>query len=286
MKGWIIVATLFLASPALAVDRAACVDASSKTQDLRAASKLVEAREQALICASSDCPAVVSRDCSQWLTEIEQVLPSVSIAPHDANGADLVAVKVFVDDQLWFSTIDGRARFLNPGAHKFRFEADGLPSTVQNVVIREGEKGRAIVVTLGEQAKSNAAQPNKVVIETAPPQPSSHATWMKPFGIAALTLGAVTLAVGGVLAGVAASEWGQATGTCPITQPCTDTNARSQQGTAGTLADWSTALFVGGGVIAATGLVFIIVAPKSSESAHVAVVPTANGLTFSLSGKF
>ena len=124
------VASVLVARGALADEKAACLDASSKGQTLRDQHKLVEARQQLRVCAAGGCPSVVQTDCAAWLADVEKAIPTVVLAAKNGAGADLFDVKVSVDGQPLASRLDGQALPLDPGPHAFRFEgADGRTST-------------------------------------------------------------------------------------------------------------------------------------------------------------
>src|ERR1700752_3565225 len=85
------------AAPAVAQDKAACLDAASKAQKLRSAHSLVEARAQLRICSAASCPTAVQADCAGWLIDVEGGLPTVVVSDKNRSGADVVDVKVSVD---------------------------------------------------------------------------------------------------------------------------------------------------------------------------------------------
>lgn len=168
---------------ARADDVDACASASEKGQELRDQAKLTAARELFVTCAAERCPAVVRKDCTTWLAEVDEALPSVAIHARDAAGKDLTDVRVTVDGATFAERLDGRAQALDPGAHTFVFEAAGLPKVTQKLLLREREKGRLVDVVLGR---------------TEPPAPEK-----RPFSIpsAAWILGGASLVGFGVLAG-------------------------------------------------------------------------------------
>jgi hypothetical protein len=153
---------------ASADDKAVCLDASTQGQTLRNAHRLVEARDQLRICARRECPGPVQRDCGEWLEGVERSLPTVVLSAKDASGGDLIDVTVTVDGGPLVKKLDGEALPMNPGPHAFRFElADGRSAT-QQVLVKEGEKARAIAVVLG--APATQAPP------TPPPAPADGST--------------------------------------------------------------------------------------------------------------
>jgi hypothetical protein len=137
---------LLVPSSAFADDKQECVAAYEKSQQLRDQSHLRQAREQLAICSRPACPALVRQDCTQWMGEVLSSLPSVVIGARDANGQDIVAVKVFIDEVLVAEQLDGKPVPLDPGVHRFRFEQpNGLAHETQ-VLLREGEKNRVLTV--------------------------------------------------------------------------------------------------------------------------------------------
>ena len=77
--------------------------------------------------------------------EVEAAIPSVVVRAKDAHGEDAVDVKVFCDGALLATQLDGRARQVNPGAHTFRFEIEGVAPFDRKVVVGEGEKNRLVI---------------------------------------------------------------------------------------------------------------------------------------------
>jgi hypothetical protein len=122
----------------------ACVRAAEDSQSLRSAHRLRASFKHLLVCSQSNCPAVVRKDCSYWLTEVEKLLPSVSVQAVDRDGHDLTDVSVTMDGELLASRLDGLAVPVDPGVRTFRFEHVGSTPIEQKIVIREGQKGRLI----------------------------------------------------------------------------------------------------------------------------------------------
>jgi hypothetical protein len=142
-----------LASGANAQDKQACTDAYQQGQSFRDQHKLVKAREQLRICAAAACPALIAKDCTDWLKDIEPRVPSVVLTAKNAAGADVTDVKVSVDGAPFVSKLDGIAVDVDPGAHTFVFEGEG-GRTEQKVVVAEGTKAQRVPVTLGASGAS------------------------------------------------------------------------------------------------------------------------------------
>lgn len=145
-----------------------CVQAYSRGQDAKDASKLTLARKLFLSCAQPSCPDLVQSDCARFVDDLGRLQPTVSFAARDAGGADLPDTTVYVDDVLVLTRLDdGAPHDIDPGKHVIRFSNAGHDKTL-TVVIETGEKGRAIVAHFPGGA---AAAPAPL----AAPAPALHA---------------------------------------------------------------------------------------------------------------
>jgi hypothetical protein len=139
-----------IASPQTAApadDKEVCFKAVDEGQHQRTARKIVAARDQFIQCARSVCPALVRKDCAQWLSEVQVTLPSVVFGARDAHGNDVLNVRVSVDGNLVADKLDGTSVAVDPGPHVFHFEWEGHGAVDQQTVIREGEKSRLLTVS-------------------------------------------------------------------------------------------------------------------------------------------
>jgi hypothetical protein len=137
-----------------------CVDANTKAQSLRRDNKLQDSRAQLLVCAADACPAVVRDDCVQRLDELGRVMPTLVLVAKDGKGSDLSAVTVKLDGAPWLARLDGAAVPIDPGEHELTLDAAGQPSVTQRLIIREGEKARREIISIGAApVKSDAVAP-------------------------------------------------------------------------------------------------------------------------------
>jgi hypothetical protein len=178
-----------------------CITAAEKAQRLRRDTRLKSAREQLLVCSQTVCPAFVRNDCIQWLSDVENAMPSVTIHAVDPAGADVLHVRVLVDGQAT-ATQDGAEIRVDPGPHVFRFEHDGDDPVEQSLLIREGERRRVVPVTLGRAAASKT--PTRAGAETELPPPSAPSASSTSTSRA---LPLVLMAAGGIGLGAAAYLW-------------------------------------------------------------------------------
>ncbi|WP_438011704.1 hypothetical protein WME89_25535 [Sorangium sp. So ce321] len=160
----------------------ACAAAYERAQGLRRDGKLIAAREALIACSQPTCPAAAVADCGPWLAEVEKSLPSVVIAARDAGGRERLDVRVLVDGRLLAATLDGKALPVDPGPHTFRYEPAGGPAVEERVLIREGEKNRAITVILGSPPAGAPPSPRPIVAPAAPGVPPSAARTAPPPG--------------------------------------------------------------------------------------------------------
>ncbi|MFT3770675.1 MAG: hypothetical protein QM820_35060 [Minicystis sp.] len=192
------------AGPALAAPptKEECVDAHGKGQDAREAGQLVRAGKLFLTCAQSACPDLVRGDCARFADEMERMQPTLTFAARDASGRDLTDTAVYVDGTQVTSQLgDGKAYDVDPGRHEVRFVRNGEEAVV-NLVVSQGEKGRAVVGSFASGAAAASRSAPAIAPATATP-PADAAEPKRPGGPLALTgLGAAAVVAGGVLLGV------------------------------------------------------------------------------------
>jgi hypothetical protein len=264
--GCFVAATSLLAPSARADEKAICLDAATKGQRHRDLHRLVEAREQFRICASAGCPAVVQSDCGGWLQDVERELPTVVLSAKNADGADLVEVKVTMDGQPFASKLDGQAAAVNPGAHTFRFEGPAGASFERRVVVREGERSQPVAVVLAAGPATTVAAP-ALTAPSAEPRPSSS-PW-RSVGWVVGGVGAAGMATGLV---VGAFALGDRSAHCDAGNAC-DPGTASAIKSAALAADVA---LIAGGVLAASGLALVLLSPKGhpEPGPRAVLVPT------------
>jgi hypothetical protein len=186
------------ASPSERADeKQLCASAAEEAEQLRSDARLRAARERLLRCSRPECPAAVRSDCAQWMTEIEAAMPTVVLGVRDASGQDVLGARVSVDGVAVTHGLDGKALEVDPGVHKFRFESGGA-AVEQAVLIREGEKSRAITAMLDvgpvAPAERSSARPaagsSPASSTTSSPHPSAWTWALGGIGLVALGLGA------------------------------------------------------------------------------------------------
>lgn len=129
--------------PAIAAKKAECVAALDKAQASKASRKLVDARTNYVTCSHEACPDMIREDCSKGLREVDESIPSITLAA-TIDGKDAPDAKVSVDGEAIDGGLDGRSIPLDPGSHVVRFERPGSPPQEQKIVAREGQKNQLI----------------------------------------------------------------------------------------------------------------------------------------------
>jgi hypothetical protein len=276
------------------ISKMACVEANTKGQDLRREGMLSAAREQLRTCADPSCPRLVRNDCTKRLDQLDQVQPTVVLAVKDGTGRDLRNVKVSIDGKPLAERLTGVALPVDPGAHSFTFEVQGLAPVTRELVLREGEKGRTEVVVFGgangagEQAPTPPAPPPEAV-SPASSTPASGGNaggagevhgggTQRTLGFVVGGVGAALLAAGAVFGGLtilAHSDYEKNCGS-NIGAPEGQCNPQgvSGQSDAAMKGTLSTAFFAAGGAAVVVGAVLFLTAPTTSASVKVGVGPS------------
>lgn len=191
------VAALLLAGKASAAD--ACLDAPVQGQKLQRAGRLLAAREKFAACAQKACPAEIVRDCTGWMQDATRAMPSIVAAARDASGADVLDTTLSIDGSA-AAPLGARAIELDPGLHHLLFHRPGAADVVRDVVLREGEKDRQILVTFEEAASAPIPRPSAPPVQAPSPSPSRPvpaSVWIAGgVGLAAMTTFGIVGALG------------------------------------------------------------------------------------------
>jgi hypothetical protein len=260
------------AASAAAPSAAECIAANERAIELRNQHRLIAARGELLTCASPDCPDEVRDECVRGVDEVNLSLPTIVFDAKDAEGTDVVAVRVLMDGEPFVDRLQGVAVELDPGTHTFLFESPHHARVEKRLMILEGVKAQRETITLGRFEGDEPHRPSGV----------------RPvIGWTAIGVGAVGLGVGIAFSVVRSSKLDQAAGVCPggvcpggfSDHDLKDAQARSDQlirdaNTAGTVAITG---FVAGGLFAAGGLALLLTAPKSNAPSSALVVAPSVG---------
>ncbi|MEJ7735009.1 MAG: hypothetical protein WKG00_38195, partial [Polyangiaceae bacterium] len=230
-----------------------CVTLYESAQKARLDGKLLIAREQLRGCVAEACPAIVRRDCSEWLHEVEQALPTVIVGARDAAGVDRGDVSVYVDGRLLADRLTGQTLPIDPGEHTLRFEHAGSPPVVQRIIVNAGEKNRLLRVSFTAAGAGKAAG---AASSASPP-------WL---AIALAGAGTVAVGIGAAVDASASSDLGALHDGCaPGCQQADVDDIKARM----TVGD---ALLVGG--IAAVGVAAVLWLTRGAD-ADAAPAPAA-----------
>lgn len=138
---------------AQAADEQVCSAAHVQAQVLKrdAPEKLIERRAQLRICAGSTCARSIIEACTKWMSEVDDLIPTMVVAVTDEHGLDVKSVNLVVDGTARASGVyraDGSRVELDPGEHKLFVAAIGYRTEYATVTVRPGERTRlALVLT-------------------------------------------------------------------------------------------------------------------------------------------
>lgn len=252
-----------LGSPARADETSACIDASARGQEQRDKGKLLDARESFLACSRPACHRIIRTDCATWLADVEARTPSVVLSAQDPEGRDVADVRVALDGRQLTERLGAQAIPIDPGEHVFRFERAGSPAVTQTVILREGERRRAISVRFAREPKP------------APPA---------EIPVAPIVLGAVGIAGGGAFIGLALSAKGD------VERMRVECAPGCKQGEVDAarakLIAANVSLGVGIAALAAAGIVLIARPRAQAKPLAITVHPALGGAAVTLGGAF
>jgi hypothetical protein len=160
-RAFVLVATVtltVLTARAAHADPKACSDASDRGQSLRNEGKLGAAKAAFTECAADACPAAIRKDCSSWSSELDAAIPTVVFGAK-LGGKDVTGVRVTMDGARLVDVLDGRPVAVDPGLHVFRFDIEGQTPIEKSVLVKQGEKNRALEATFGTVGVVGAAPP-------------------------------------------------------------------------------------------------------------------------------
>jgi hypothetical protein len=188
-------------------DKRACVLAHEEAQRLRLSGRLVQARAQLVHCTRPGCPDLVVSDCLTWLAEVDRDIPTV-IVTTNAQGHDRSQVRVFLDGVLIQGQHEASPIEVDPGDHTFRVEAPGYRPVEEHAAITLGEKNRILRLNLDQRLgpEPPTTLPAAVLTHggTRPSPSTPRAPRTKSLVLGGS--GALALAAGGALHGIAALE--------------------------------------------------------------------------------
>lgn len=251
--------------------RAACFEAHRNAQELKQKSRFLETREQLLICSRAECPGAIIEDCGSWLSEMEQVTPSMVFEVY-VDGKDAPQAKIFVDDVAVQDTASGVK--VNPGSHSVRATLPTFKPITQVVTLPAGQRMRLIRFDF-ESAPVVSAPTDISELEFSRPPPIA----MYPL----LGVGVVGLGTFGVLAGLGKAEQNKLEDRCA--PDCTDDDL-SKMKTMYMIGDISAG--VGAAALVTAGIVYLArpTKPRKTPQVSLSVDPGRGAFRVSAAGQF
>jgi hypothetical protein len=187
---------LLVGAPAIAsAGPKECIAFADDGQKLRDDGKLHAARDKFIACAAKTCPAVVSKQCNQWLGEVEKEIPSLTFKATDEDGKDITDAKIFVDGKELASSVQSRALPIDPGEHTVRIERSDGKSLEEKVVVRPGEKDRLVALAFQPPPKPATPATNNQPPPAAPEERPFHIPTLALVGAGVGVAGAITTIV-------------------------------------------------------------------------------------------
>lgn len=252
-----------------------CLDAFSAAQRHRREGKLIEARSELISCSQASCPEEIVAKCTPWLREVKSAVPSIIPVARDADGRDLVEVRVSIDGTLVTETLDGMPVELDPGPHVVVFETPDHPSLTLNVVVVQAQKNRMVVARLSPPAPPSPAPPAIPTPSFPEPEAPVAGGGVSPWAWIGFGIGAAGIITGTVTGALALAEADELEEICNGTV-CTTT--RGEQYDDGVrLAHASTGMFVVGGAGVVLGVAALIWLGDEPKSAALHIGPSYVG---------
>ncbi|MDC3962057.1 tetratricopeptide repeat protein [Polyangium jinanense] len=154
---------------------------------------------------------------------------------------------------------------MDPGEYAFRVEVPGRPPQDRNVRLEKGDRKILELTPGATQEAKDERQPLPEQPLPPPPQPIAPSKpEMHPWaigGIAAMGLGGAALIAGSVLGGLAMAEKREVDAVCDANFACGVEGMKTVE-RFWALGNASTATFIVGGVVLATGVTLFVLSPK------------------------
>jgi hypothetical protein len=196
------------------VTRSSCVEPYESAQQHRNAGDLLRSRDELRRCSATTCPVLIQSDCTTWLVQVAEAIPSVIFAAK-LDDESVFDVSVAIDGTAATSQLDGKPVEVNPGLHTFAFTRQGFPAIEKKLIVAAHEMGQ--IVSVGWKAPVITAP--AVPLQAAPlalePEARSGASAGRVLGWSALGLAVAGVAVGSVTGVMMYGARSSAEAACP-----------------------------------------------------------------------
>lgn len=247
---------------AYAESKQACGDAYYAVQLLRDEGKLDDALIAVGVCVNESCAPFVRDDCSRWKVEIEAELAAraatVAIEALDQDGEPIHAASATLEGAPWLGQLDGKAVPLSAGPHVIEVRVEGETPQRRSILVRPREKNQRFTFEFDTRsALSSGDGPFPWILGGV--------------GVAALIAGAVT---GGLVIDAYLTTQDECD---DVTRTCSREGLDAQE-QGRSLGPATTALLVGGAVLAGTGLIWRLAdsGEPSPSSATLLLTPVVS----------
>jgi hypothetical protein len=270
-----------------------CVKAYEVGQQSRNGGDLLKARDDFRRCASPSCPSLIQNDCTTWLAEVSEAVPSV-VFTAKVDFESVFDVTVSADGVRVATQLDGKPVELNPGLHTFVFEREGQPPIEKKLIVARNEVGLVVSASWkstppgGTSASRTGGSPTGLSPAGVLPTPGRDAASRASHGPSTgrivgwtvLGLGSVGVVVGSVFGAMMFSARDSAIAECPnnICRPGGLDEIRRARDDA-TISTVAFSLGAGASVVGA----YLLIRPEPAKS-QSAVRSWRAGPTFSSRG--
>ena len=245
------------------------------------------ARASLAACLSPACPGQLRADCERRQAKLSAAIPAIVLVAKDEASHDVTAVHVTMDGRPLVDRIGGDAIPVDPGEHRFAFEAAGFRRLETTVDVRAGNKRIRVLAYLNAARTSDGPEPTMLSAGSsssaagASVEPSEQALahgWSRKLALGLGGAGVAGLAVGTVWAIMSKSKYDHALasecdgdpGRCSP-QGIADGRTAHQQATVATVG------FVAAGVLLSAGAAVYLAAPRQTQLAVAPSVADRSG---------
>jgi hypothetical protein len=143
--------------------RQSCIDSFERAQREHKDGAFLRASADFRACASTQCPAMVRKDCTDALASLSSKIPSVRVTVHSADGAEIDGYDLTIDDKPAKSGAEPIE--LDPGEHRIRVALEDGESSERRVTLGPGDLSVPVVITVG--AAGEQPEPSRPGAEAA-----------------------------------------------------------------------------------------------------------------------
>jgi len=145
-----------------------CLAAHHSAQELKRSGELLESQAQLAICSSVGCPGPIISDCGQWISDLEQITPSM-VFDVRLDGKQVSEFQISVDGTP--VTDVTKAFKVNPGRHVVRAELPNFEPQEETPVLPEGQRLRLISFAFKSNEPASEPAGGAPVAPIVPPPP-------------------------------------------------------------------------------------------------------------------